>query len=74
MADKKDMAEVRHIIDKTGTNLKLELEFVCNDSDNVVMLVKSITTTMPVNHKQISDLDQIGEFLSEYIKDSAHWV
>lgn len=70
----KDMTEIRHIMDKTGTNPKFELEFVRNSSNNIVLQIKSTTTTMPVNKKQISNLDQIGEFLSDYIKDSANWV
>lgn len=70
----KDTTEIRRIMDKTGTNPKFVLEFIRNDSNNIVLHVKSTTTAMPTNLKQISDLNQIGEFLSKYIKDSANCV
>lgn len=66
--------EIRQIINKTDTNPAFKIEFVINDSNGIAMRIESLTTTMPSETKQVSSLNQIGDKLQEYIKDTSIWV
>ncbi|MBQ8218352.1 MAG: hypothetical protein IJZ79_03510 [Bacilli bacterium] len=66
--------EIRQIIKKTDTNPAFKIEFVINDSNGIAMRIESLNTTMPSETKQVSSLNQIGDKLQEYIKDTSIWV
>jgi len=66
--------ELRQILKKTDKNPVFKIEFVLNDFNNFAMRIESLTTTMPSETKQVASLDQIGDKLQEYIKDTGIWV
>lgn len=66
--------EIIQIIKKTDVNPKFTIEFVVNDSNNIAMRIESLTTTMPSETKQVYSLNQIGDKIQEYIKDTSIWV
>ena len=69
-----DMTEIRHIMQKAGTNPVFKLEFRRNSSNDIVMCISSESTTMPSTTKIIKSVNQISQEFMEYVAETANWV
>lgn len=69
-----DMTDIRHIMQKVGTNPIFKVEFRRNASNDIVMCISSDYTTMPITTKILKSVDQIGQEFMEYIAETANYV
>lgn len=69
-----DMTDIRHIMQKVGTNPIFKVEFRRNSSNDIVMCISSESTTMPSTNRVVKSVNQIGQELIEYIAETATWV
>ena len=69
-----DMTDIRHIMQKVGTNPVFKVEFRRNSSNDIVMCISSESTTMPSAIKIIKSVNQISQEFMEYVAETANWV
>lgn len=69
-----DMTDIRHIMQKVGTNPVFKLEFRRNSANDIVMCISSESTTMPSTIKIIKSVNQISQEFMEYVAETANWV
>ena len=70
----KDMVEIRKIMKHEGTNPVFEVEFQRTNDNDIQVVLKLRTSTMPSMKYPVSSLDKIGEIMQDYIKSTAEWM
>lgn len=69
-----DMKDIRHIMQKVGTNPVFKIEFRRNSSNDIVMYISSESTTMHSTIKIIKSVNQISQEFMEYVAETTNWV
>lgn len=69
-----DMTEIRKIMKKQGTNPIFKLEFRRTNDNDIALVFTCEGTTMPAERHKIDNLNQIGDLINTYIKETSEWV
>ena len=71
-----DMTEIRTMLQKLDTNPRFTVEFrrTTNGTNEIVVEINSEGTTMPRTVKKITSLEQFGDLMVEFVKDTSLWI
>ncbi|MEE3344486.1 MAG: hypothetical protein VZS44_10370 [Bacilli bacterium] len=71
-----DMTEIRTMLQKLGTNPRFTVEFrrTTSGTNEIVVEINSEGTTMPRTVKKITSLEQFGDLMVEFVKDTSSWI